>query len=50
LLVQGTIDAWSSKPPVEEDDVDRGKRRKSAEKLKSAKDLEKNGEKKKNLA
>jgi len=37
------------KPPVKEDDVDRDKRRESAEKLKSAKDLEKKKEKKKNL-
>jgi len=49
LLVQGPIDARSSKPPVKEDDVDRDKRRESVEKLKSAKDLEKKGEKKKNL-
>jgi len=35
---------------VKEDDVDRDRRRESAEKLKSAKDLEKKGEKKKNLA
>jgi len=44
------IDARSSKPPVKEDDVDRNKRHESAEKLKSAKDLENKGEKKKNLA
>jgi len=35
---------------LKEDDVDRDKRRESAEKLKSAKDLEKKKEKKKNLA
>jgi len=50
LLVQGSIDVRSSKPPVNEDDVDRDKRREFAEKLKSAKDLEKMKEKKKNLA
>jgi hypothetical protein len=50
LLVQGSIDARSSKPPVKEDDVDRDKRRESAKKLKSTKDLEKKKEKKKNLA
>jgi len=50
LLVQGPIDARSSKPPVKEDGVDRDKRCESAEKLMSAKDLEKKGEKKKNLA
>jgi hypothetical protein len=49
LLVQGPIDARSSKPPVKEDGVDRDKRHESAEKLKSVKDLEKKGEKKKNL-
>jgi len=38
------------KPPVKEDDVDRDKRRESVEKLKSAKDLEKKEEKKKNFA
>jgi len=38
------------KPSVKEDDVDRDKRRESAEKLKSAKDLEKKKKKKKNLA
>ena len=48
--MQGSIDARSLKPPVKEDDTDRDKRRESAEKLKSAKDLEKKGEKKKNLA
>ena len=48
-LVQGSIDARSSKPPVKEDDVDRDKSRESAEKQKFAKDLEKNKEKKKNL-
>jgi len=50
LLVQGSIGARSSKPPVKEDDVDRDKRRESVEKLKSAKDSEKKKEKKKNLA
>jgi len=50
LLVQGSIDARSSKALVKEDDVDRDKRRESTEKLKSAKDLEKKKEKKKNLA
>jgi len=47
--MQGSIDARSSKPLVKEDDVDRDKRRESIEKLKSAKDLEKKKEKKKNL-
>jgi len=46
---QGSIDAWSSRPPVKEDDADRDKRHESAEKQKSAKDLEKKKEKKKNL-
>ena len=50
MLVQGPIDAQSSKPPVKEDDVDRDKRRESTEKLMFIKDLEKKGEKKKNLA
>ncbi|XP_021319233.1 UPF0329 protein ECU05_1680/ECU11_0050-like [Sorghum bicolor] len=45
----GSIDARSSKPLVKEDDMDRDKRRESIEKLKSAKDLEKKKEKKKNL-
>ena len=47
--MQGSINARSLKPPVKEDDVDRDKRRESAEKLKSGKDLEKKKEKKKNL-
>ena len=47
--MQGSIDARSSKPLVKEDDVDRDKRRESAEKQKSAKDLENKKEKKKNL-
>ena len=46
---QGSIDARSSRPPVKEDDIDRDRRRESAEKQKSAKDLEKKKEKKKNL-
>ena len=46
---QGSIDAWSSRPSVKEDDVDRDKRCESVEKQKSAKDLEKKKEKKKNL-
>ena len=41
LLVHGPIDARSSRPPVKEDGVDRERRRESAEKQKSAKDLEK---------
>jgi hypothetical protein len=41
LLVQGSIDARSSRPLVKEDDVDRERRRESAEKQKSTKDLEK---------
>ncbi|XP_021321306.1 putative uncharacterized protein DDB_G0271606 [Sorghum bicolor] len=44
----GTIDARSSRPPVE-DDAERKKRRASTEKHKSAKDAEKKKEKKKNL-
>jgi len=48
--MQGSIDARSSKPPVKEDDVDRDRRHESAKKLKSARDLEKKKEKKKNLA
>jgi len=49
LLGQGSIDAQSSRPPVKEDDVDLERRRESAEKQKSVKDLEKKKEKKKNL-
>jgi hypothetical protein len=49
LFRQGRIDVRSSRPPVKEDEVDRDKRRQSAEKLKSAKDSAKKGEKKKNL-
>ena len=49
LLGQGSIDAQSSRPPVKDDDVDLERRRESAEKQKSAKDLEKKKEKKKNL-
>jgi len=49
LLKQGSINAQSSKPLVKEDDVDRERRHVSAEKLKSAKDLEKKKEKEKNL-
>jgi hypothetical protein len=49
LLSQGPIDVRSSRPPVNEDEVDRDKRRQSAEKHKSAKDSEKKKEKKKNL-
>jgi len=49
LLVQGSIDARSSKPLVKEDEVDRDKRRESPEKQKSAMDLKKKKEKKKNL-
>ena len=48
-FAQGSIDAQSLRPPVKEDDVDRDKRRESAEKQKSAKDLEKKKEKNKNL-
>ena len=48
-VVISRIDVRSSRPPVEEDEVDRDKRRQSAEKLKSAKDSEKKGNKKKNL-
>ncbi|XP_021303788.1 cyclic nucleotide-gated cation channel beta-1-like [Sorghum bicolor] len=44
----GSIDVRSSKPPVKEDEVDRDKRRESAEKQKSATDLKKE-EKKKNV-
>jgi len=46
---QGSIDARSSRPPVTEDDVDRDRRCESMEKQKTAKDLEKKKEKKKNL-
>ena len=49
LFLQGPIDARSSRPPVKEDGVDRERRRESAEKQKSVKDLEKKKEKKKNL-
>jgi len=49
LLSQGPIDVRSSSTPVKEDEVDRDKRRQSAEKQKSAKDSEKKKEKKKNL-
>ena len=49
MLVQGSIDARSSKPPVKEDEVDRDKWCESAEKQKSAKDFAKKKEKKKNL-
>ena len=48
-LAQGSIDVRSSRPPVKEDEVDRDKRRESAEKQKSALDLKKKKEKKKNL-
>ena len=47
--MQGSIDARSSKPPVNEDEVDRDKRRESAEKQKSTEDFEKKKRKKKNL-
>ena len=49
LLSQGPIDVRSSRPPVKEDEVDRNKRRQSAEKQKSTKDSEKKKEKTKNL-
>jgi hypothetical protein len=49
LFYQGAIDAWSSKPPVKEDDVEREKRCASMEKLKSTKYMEKKNEKRKNL-
>ena len=49
LLVQGSIDARSSKPPIKEDGVDRERRRESVEKQKYAKDLEKKKKEKKNL-
>jgi len=49
LTSQESIDARSSRPPVKEDDVDRDRRRESAEKQNSTKDLEKMKEKKKNL-
>jgi len=41
LLAQGPIDARSSRPLVEEDDVDCDRRRESTEKQKSVKDIEK---------
>ena len=47
--MQGPIDARSLRPPVKEDEVNRDKRRESAEKQKSAVDLKKKKEKKKNL-
>ena len=40
LFWQGQIDVRSSRPLVKEDDVERDKRRQTAEKQKSAKDLE----------
>jgi hypothetical protein len=43
------IDARSSKPLVKEDNVDRERRHESVERQKSAKDLKKKNEKKKNL-
>ncbi|XP_021309156.1 RNA polymerase II degradation factor 1-like [Sorghum bicolor] len=43
----GPIDVRSSRPPVKEGEVDRNKRRESAEKQKSALDLKKKNEKKK---
>jgi len=49
LFWQGQIDVRSSRPPVKEDKVNRDKRRQFAEKLKSAKDSKKKGEKKRNL-
>jgi hypothetical protein len=49
LFSQGPIDVRSLRPPVKEDEVDRDKRRQSAEKQKSAKDSEKKEKKKKNL-
>ena len=49
MTSQESIDAQSSRPPVKEDDVDRDRRRESAEKQNSTKDLEKMKEKKKNL-
>jgi len=49
LFWQGRIDVRSSRPPEKEDEVDRDKRRQSAEKLKSAKDSKKKGETKRNL-
>jgi len=49
LTWQGPIDVRSSRPPVKEDEVDRDRRRQSAEKLKSAKDSEMKEKKKKNL-
>ena len=47
--MQGSINARSLKPPVKGDEVDRDKWHESTEKQKSAKDLEKKKEKKKNL-
>ena len=49
LLVQGSIDARSSKPPIKEDGVDRERRRESVEKQKYAKDLEKKKKEKKRI-
>jgi len=49
LFWQGQIDVRSSRPPVKEDEVDRDKRCRSAEKQKAAKDSEGKEDKKKNL-
>jgi len=49
LLSQGPIDVRSSRPAVKEDEVDRDKRRQSAENKKSTKVSKKKEEKKKNL-
>ena len=45
----GVIDAWSSKPPVKEDDVEHEKRCASAEKHKFVQDVVRKKEKRKNL-
>ncbi|XP_021319220.1 uncharacterized protein LOC110436446 [Sorghum bicolor] len=45
----GLIDARSSRPPIKQDEVDRDRRRQSAEKQKSTVDLKKKKEKKRNL-
>ena len=49
MFWQGHIDVRSSRPPVKADEVDRDKRRQSAEKQKSAKDSQMKEKKKKNL-
>ena len=49
FVLPGVIDAWSSKPPVKEDDVEHEKRCASAEKHKFVQDVVRKKEKRKNL-